>query len=373
MRILIDARVIQDHFPGIGRYAFNLIDALAPLLDGEALVLTAKDARNTRYDLARLDRHPNVERIPIDIPIVHPRSQTALPGLLRGLRPDVMHFLYNVRPLRVSAPSLLTLYDVIPRRFPNYFSPLTRWKIEGVQRLALRASQAFLSISQATARDFATFYGVAPERITVTPLAPDPIFHPRPSAALAAFRRRQGLPDVYLLYLGSNKPHKNLPRLVRAWKAALDAGLGQEAQLVIAGHWDPRYPEAREWAMTLGLVERVQFWGPVSGEDLPWLYGAARAFIFPSLYEGFGLPALEAMASGSPVGASRAPGLSEVVGESALTFDPTDIEAMAGVMLRLMRDAGLRSHLRKAGLARAAQFTWQRTARLTLEAYRALL
>ncbi len=370
MRLLIDARVIQDHFPGIGRYAFNLIDALAPLLPGDLLVLTARHARNTRYDLARLARHPNLTRIPTDIPIFHPHSQTALPGLMRDLRPDLIHFLYNVRPLRVPAPSLLTLYDVIPRRFPQYYPRLTRFKIEAIQRLAIRSSRGFLAISHATAADFTELYGISPERITVTPLAPDPVFRPRPPEVLAAFRQRLGLPDAYLLYLGSNKPHKNLPRLVRAWRAAMDAGLDAEARLVITGHWDERYPQAKELARSLGIEDSVRFLGPVSGDDLPLLYAAARAFIFPSQYEGFGLPALEAMASGTAVGASRAPGLSEVVGEAAITFDPASIPEMTQVILQLMGDAGLRARLRDAGLARAAQFTWQRTAELTLDAYR---
>ena len=372
MRIFIDARVIQDHFPGIGRYAFNLIDALAPISADELLVLVAEDARNTRYDLTRLARHPNVELIPTTIPIFHPRSQTALPGIIRGLRPDLAHFFYNVRPLRVAVPSLLTLYDVIPRRFPGYYPPATRLKIEIIQRLAIRRSRHFLAISQATAADFIRFYRVPQTRITVTPLAPDPIFHPRPPELLPPFRQRFNLPEAYLLYLGSNKPHKNLPRLMRAWREALDAGLDEHACLVIAGHWDDRYPQARELAASLGMASRVRFLGPVSGEDLPLLYAAARAFIFPSRYEGFGLPALEAMASGVPVGASRAPGLMEVVGDAALTFDPLSIQEMTQVILQLMMDDSQRAALRAAGLARASHFTWQRTARLTLEAYHRL-
>ena len=138
MRILIDARVLQDHFPGIGRYVFNLIDALAPQLEGELLALVAADAVNTRYDLARLTRHPNIRLITTDIPIFHRRSQTALPGVIRGLAPQLVHFPYNVRPLRINIPSVLTLYDVIPRRFPGYYPGLSRWKIEAIQRAAIR-------------------------------------------------------------------------------------------------------------------------------------------------------------------------------------------------------------------------------------------
>ncbi|HHB91166.1 MAG TPA: glycosyltransferase family 1 protein [Anaerolineae bacterium] len=370
MRILIDARVIQDHFPGIGRYAYNLLDALAPLLPGELLALTAQNARNTRYDLARLARHPNLHLIPTDIPIFHPRSQTALPGLIRDLHPDLVHFLYNVRPWRVAPPSLLTLYDIIPRRFPQYYPWLTRLKIEIIQRLAIHTSHHFLAISHSTAADFAEHDGIPRDRITITPLAPDPVFQPQPPEILTAFRQRRNLPENYLLYLGSNKPHKNLPRLIQAWRAALDMGLSEDAHLVIAGHWDARYPQAKQLAASLGISDRVQFLGPVSGEELPLLYAAARAFIFPSQYEGFGLPALEAMACGTPVGASRAPGLSEAVGDAALTFDPLSISEMTQVIHRLMTDTAEREKRRQAGLARAAAFTWQHTAELTLDAYR---
>jgi len=369
MRVLIDARVIQDHFPGIGRYTFNLIEALAPQLPGELLVLVDENAANTRYHLPKLARHPNVQLIPTDIPIFHWRSQTALPRLIARLGPDVVHFVYNVRPLRGGPLSVLTLYDVIPRRFPHYFSRLTRWKIEGIQRAALRASDAFVSISHSTAQDFAELYGVAREKIVVTPLAPDPVFHPRPIAEQVAFRQRLGLPEGYFLYLGSNKPHKNLPRLIRAW-AQIPKSKIRNLKLVLAGHWDARYPQAKELAAELGLQDSVRFLGPVAGADLPLLYASAQAFIFPSLYEGFGLPVLEAMASHVPVACSDAPGLSEVAGQAALTFDPADVDEMTRVIQQLLTDEPLREMLREKGIARAADFSWAETARLTLEAYR---
>ena len=372
MRILIDARVIQDHFPGIGRYVFNLIDALAPQLDGELLALIDARAANTRYDLARLARHSNVQIIETDIPIFGLRSQTALPGLIRNHAPDAVHFPYNVRPLRIGIPSLLTLYDVIPRRFPEYYPGLTRRKIEAIQRAAIRASDRFVAISHSTADDFVDLYGIRRDRITVTPLAPDPVFHPRDRGDLDAFRQRQRLPESYCLYLGSNKPHKNLPMLIRAWAQIPKSEIGN-SQLILAGHWDDRYPQARDLAASLGVTDSVRFLGPVSGGDLPQLYAAATAFIFPSRYEGFGLPVLEAMASGVPVACSRAPGLPEVAGDAALTFDPADVDEMTGVIQRLLTDDQLRETLRDQGIARSAAFSWAETARLTLEAYRKLV
>ncbi len=370
MRILIDARVIQDHFPGIGRYVYNLLLALAPQLKGTLLALVAARASNTRYDLAQLNRFPNVQLIPTDIPIFSWSGQTRLRQQIREYHPDVVHFPYHVHPYRLGIPSILTLYDVIPRRFPHYFSPLTRWKIELIQRAALHSAHAFLAISQSTAQDFMSLYRIPPERIVITPLAPDPIFHPRPTDVVTAFRQRLGLPRNYLLYLGSNKPHKNLIRLVQAWHNALNQGLDRDAMLVIAGHWDDRYPQPKSLVSRLGLQHRVRFLGAVSSEELPLLYAAAHAFIFPSLYEGFGLPVLEAMACGIPTGCSRAPGLIEVAGEAALTFDPTHIEDMTTTIVRLMTDERFRTTLRQRGLARAASFRWEDTARITLDSYR---
>ena len=373
MHILIDARVIQDHFPGIGRYVFNLISALAPQLDGELFVLVDTNAVNTRYDLSQFAQHRNIKLIPTKLSIFSWRSQVALPGLIQALSPDLVHFPYNVRPLRLDIPSILTLYDVIPRRFPEYFPRVTRWKIEIIQRAALRASDAFVVISQSTANDFHDLFGLPQEEIMVTPLAPDPVFHPRPPAELDAFRKQKNLSERYMLYLGSNKPHKNLPRLIRAWAKVSQRLKVKSQKLVVAGHWDARYPQAKELAAALGVSESVRFWGPVSGQDLPLLYAAARAFIFPSQYEGFGLPVLEAMASGVPVACSRAPGLTEVAGDAALFFNPISVDELANALYRLGTDESMRERLSRLGTERASDFSWKNTAQRTKQAYQKLM
>ncbi len=368
MRLLLDARTVQDRFPGIGRYVFNLVDALAGVHEGEIVLLVNPALPNSRYDLSALARHANVRLHPTDIPTFHLREQTELPRLIRSLRPDVVHLPYNVRPYRQSLPNVLTLFDVIPRRFPADYSLRARWTIELVQRLALRSATRFVAISQAAAADFTTLYGVSAAAITVTPLAADPLFAPQPAAAVAALRQRLHLPDRYLLYLGSNKPHKNLPRLIRAFAAATPQAPGTD--LVIAGAWDPRSPEARQLVVELGLEDAVRFLPNVSNADLPALYAGATAFVFPSLYEGFGLPVLEAMACGTPVACSNTSSLPEVAGEAAVLFDPMDVNEMATAIVRLLDDEGLRERLRERGRQQAARFTWQRTAELTLIAYR---
>lgn len=368
-RILLDGRTIQDRFPGIARYVYNLIDALAPSFDGEVVLVANPDLPNTRYDLARLTRHGNLRLHSTSIPTFHPREQTELPRLIRSLRPDLAHLPYNVRPYRPGLPNLLTLYDAIPRRYPAYYPRRTRWLIELLQRLAIRSAGAFVAISAATARDFRHFYRVPAERITLTPLAADPIFCPQPPDAISETRRRLALPERYLLYLGSNQPHKNLTALLAAWSILI--AQAPRPVLVIAGAWDPQHPESLQKAAPLGAS--VRFMRNVSAVDLPALYAGAECFVFPSLYEGFGLPVLEAMACGTPVACSHASSLPEVTGDAAFLFDPTRPEAIASALDRLLADPGLRADLSRRGQSQAATFSWQRTAAATLSAYRQLL
>ena len=368
MRLLFDARTLQDHFPGIGRYVFNLLRALAPLWEGEIWVLYCPDARNTRFDLAALTRHPNVHPIPVAVPVFHWREQTDLPRLIRVIGPDLAHLPYYVRPFRPGVPNLLTLFDTIPRRFPAGYPRPRRWLIELMQRLALRSADGFVAISQATAADFQELYGLPGDRITVTPLAADPVFRPQPPEVVAALRQRWRLDRPYVLYVGSHQPHKNLQRLLEAW-AGLDAG---ETMLVIAGAGDHRHAELRRRVEALGLAARVRLFADFPAAELPALYSGAACFVFPSLYEGFGLPVLEAMACGTPVACSRTSSLPEVAGEAARFFDPTDTAAIAAALDRLLADPTLRDELRQRGLARAATFSWARTAQATLAAYHRL-
>ncbi len=371
MRIFIDARTIQDHFPGIGRYVYNLIAALAPQTADEIIALVSARASNTRYDVSRLARHDNVRLLSSTIPVFHWREQIVLPRLIRRWQPDVVHFPYNVRPFWPGLPAVLTLYDTIPRRYPQIFGRGKRLQIELVQRLALRSSRGFVAISQATAADFQRFYGLAPARITITPLAADSIFRPQPPAAITSVRQRLGLPERYVLYVGSNKPHKNLPRLIEAYVRARRR-MPALPQLIIAGHWDDRYPQARVLAAQAGLEDEIRFIGPVGNDVLPALYAGATLFVFPSMLEGFGLPVLEAMASGTPVACSNRSSLPEVAGTAAAMFDPEDTEAIAASLIRCLGDADLRQHMRALGLQQAARFSWHDTAAATLSCYRSL-
>jgi glycosyltransferase involved in cell wall biosynthesis len=384
LRIAIDGRYVNDHFPGIGRYVYNLLLALGELDQPHNFaVLYNSELTNTRYDMAALARFPTLRLVATRQRPFSVGEQLALPRTLRSMQADLYHAPYYIRPYAsLPCPSITTLYDIIPRRFPNEVSPRARRLFDLLTRLAIRSSRHLLAISASARDDLSAAYSIPASQISVTPLAADPRFRPQPPEQIAAVRAKHNLPECYVLSLASNKPHKNLVSLVEAFAQLGDGGwqleVGRETpnpqpptpnpQLVIAGHWDPRYPEARAAAARLGLDDAVRFLPGVSEADLPALYGGAEVFVFPSRYEGFGLPPLEAMACGTPVLCCDTSSLPEVVGEAALRVAPTP-EALADGLRRLLTDDTLRAKLRAAGPRRAALFSWQTTAKTTLTVY----
>jgi alpha-1,3-rhamnosyl/mannosyltransferase len=413
---ILDARTATPHFPGIGRYVTNLARALVPLLTPDERLTMLYDPR---YPIS-LPLSEAVSAIPLAVSPFSLRQQWIIPHLLRSFQlpaSSVYHSPYIAMPYQPGVPALLTVYDLIPLRYPAHSTARARLLIRWMTRLALRTAKHVIAISEFTRRDFMAEFGLQPERITAVPLAADPAFSPQPPEAVAAVRARYALPERFVLYLGSNKPHKNLVRLVEAWQMA--NGKWQmanskwqiaDSRLVIAGAWDARYPEARERANALTTTDpassfQVPVWlGPVPEADLPALYSAATVFVFPSLYEGFGLPVLEAMACGTPVICSNTSSLPEVTSppsplsyqergiysplpsqgrgaggvgdcfteQAALLIDPLDTAALADAIRRVLSDDGLRAELRRRGLAQKAKFSWARTAQATLVVYRQL-
>jgi alpha-1,3-rhamnosyl/mannosyltransferase len=386
MRIIIDSRHVNNHFPGIGRYVYSLLRALTELPSPHRfVVLFHPDLPNTRFDMAALARNQALRLVPVRARPFSLAEQYVIPRLLRTSQADLYHAPYYVRPyVGLPCPSVVTLYDAIPHLFPAESDWRARLLFDTLTRLAIRASDRILAISASARDDLAAAYGIDPDRMAITPLAADERFRPQPQAAIDAVRERYDLPERYVLSLCSNKPHKNLVNLVTAFGIleASDLRLESEEQshvsnpqpsasaasLVIAGHWDPRYPEAREAARRLRIEHLVRFLGDVAEEDLPALYAGAEVFAFPSRYEGFGLPPLEAMSCGVPVLCCDTSSMPEVVGEAALRVAPTS-EALATGLSQLLKDTKLRATLRSAGLRQAARFSWQNTALATLAAY----
>lgn len=357
MNYTIDGRYIQDHFPGIGRYAFNLIDALARIAPQDRFIVLHNPAlKNTRFDFAALARYPNVELHRIDIPTFSIAEQYRLPFIIRRLSSALFYSPYLLKPYLSRVPSIVTLFDVIPLRLPETMSLHQRFIYRGLIQLAMRTSRRVIVPSLATRDDLAKF-GTR-EKIVVIPLAPDSRFAPPSRAAMDAMRQKYDLSGDYVLYLGSNKPHKNVALLMQAW-----AHIETNQTLVIAGHWDDRYASRiNHQKASIKIIRNVD------EVALPALYGGATLFVFPSRYEGFGLPPLEAMACGAPVACSNIPSLREVVGDAGIFFD-LNVDAMQKTLEHLLNDPGWRERLRERGLARAAQFSWERAARATLQVY----
>jgi alpha-1,3-rhamnosyl/mannosyltransferase len=374
LHVALDGRIITDRFPGIGRYAYHLAAALARRGDVAVTVLTDATAHSARYDLDALARqHPQLTLRPIEISSFTLAEQFRLAPVVRTLHADVWHSLYYIMPffgLSRYTPLALTVYDLIPLVLPHYWSSKHRLIFRTAHKLALRTARQIMTLSESARQDLRRFFGTAADRVHVTPGAVDENFQPAARAAIDSLRDRYSLRTPYVLYVGINKPPKNLVRLVEAFARVAPR---VEHACVIAGAWDARYPEAQQRALELQIDQRVRFLGPLADADLPALYSAADWFITASLYEGFGLPALEALACGTPVLCSNTSSLPEVVGDCGLLFDPTDVRSIAETLEQALADRALRERLRERGLQRAAQFTWDKTAALTLEIYRMML
>ena len=369
----IDSRFIQDHFPGIGRYTYNLIDALARVAPDSKFVVLHNPAlalRNTRYDIAALARYPNVELRRVDVPTFSLREQFQLP--ISNFQ--LLHSPYFIKPYFLGVPSLVTIFDLIPLLFPDDVpNARVRFVFRWAVRLAAQTAARVIVPSAATRDDLIARLRVPRAKIAVVPLAADARFASQAGAAITRVREKYALPERYVLYVGINKPHKNLAALIEAWARA-----ETDAALVIAGAWDARYTaeQGSGGAGGQSAIEnrksKTRFIHNVDDADLPALYAGATVFVMPSLYEGFGLTPLEAMACGAPVICSNAASLPEVVGDAALPVNPRNVEEIAQAIARVLDDAELRDELRAKSLVRAAQFSWERAARETLEVYRSI-
>jgi glycosyltransferase involved in cell wall biosynthesis len=293
-------------------------------------------------------------------------EQALLPRMARRAGVDLVHSLASTAPARGRFKRVVTVHDLIYARFPEAHAGVRDLGMRVLVPLAVRRAHRVTADSQSTRRDLIELLHARPESIDVVPLGLGSTRHHTPAPA-AQVRERLGLGErPVVLSLSAKRPHKNLEALI----GALARVPAERRPVVVL----PGYPTAheavlRERAAARGVAEDVRFLAWVSAEDLEGLWGLAQAFVYPSLYEGFGLPVLEAMARGVPVACSNASSLPEVAGEAALLFDPHDEVAIAAALERLLSEPALREDLRARGLERAKEFTWERTARLTLQSY----
>jgi len=290
-----------------------------------------------------------------------------LPARARSAGADLIHAPGLRVPLRPPVPLVATIYDVIPLIFPRLFRRRDVIVLSAYFRRIARAAHVILTISEQSQHDIHTRLGVPKERIVVTYLAANAVFAPRSADRVRATCERLGIRMPYFLCVGTIEPRKNLSRVMEAF-AQLRLR-GSPHRLVLVGKAGPLAAPILAAATRLGLDDTVQFTGFVAEEDLATLYSGATAFVYPALYEGFGLPPLEAMSCGCPVITSNCSSLPEVVGAAGLQVDPYDVPALTAAMERLMTDHALADELRHQGLERASGFTWQRCIEQTALAY----
>lgn len=292
-------------------------------------------------------------------------EQLALPVVLRTIGAELVHGPVFVGPLLSSCPMVITIHDLSFIRFPALFRPANRLYLSVMTRLSARRARRLIAVSAWTAAETTGLLGIPSERISVIYHGVDPAFRPLPSDEVAEFRHRMGLPPRFILCVGTLEPRKNLVRLVEAFARIRDRQVG----LILVGGKGWFYEELFARIEALDLQERVVCAGYVDNEALPLWYNAATLLAYPSLYEGFGLPVLEAQACGTPVLTSNASSLPEAAGDAAVMVPPDDVEALTAALDMLLSDEALREELRERGLRHAAQFSWQRTALETARVY----
>lgn len=375
MRVAVDARpAVAPDRTGIGQYTWELLRHLPRVDPGTNYAAWYLNARGMVGGPRRFLQEiaaPNLAERWIPIParwFDRLSHRFDLPRVEWFVRFDVLFAPNFIPPPTRARELVVTVHDLAFRRFPETAPHGTRWWLGRLDR-AIAGAARIIAVSESTRRDLLELYGVPPERVVVIPHGVDrDVFRPASAEELEAVRRRFGIDGPYLLSLGGIEPRKNLPGLVRAF-AALPPGL--RPVLVIAGAgvaWNPEGGRLLDEA--LGEVprevrRRIVLVGYVAGGDKAILIGGAEALVYPSLYEGFGLPVLEAMACGTPVLTSDVSSLPEVAGGAAVLVDPRDLDSIRDGMERLLADDGLRGRLAQAGMARAAGFSWTETARRT--------
>jgi len=384
-RVAVNAWFWASSTSGSGQYVRHLVPALATeaALELEIVLVAPRGWIPDLNEAVRSLNLPNVNTYLVEGTRYLPPAmakvwfeQIAFPAACSRLSADLAHVPYWAPPYRPTVPTIVTIHDLIPLLLPEYRRGLFVGLYTALVSRAVRSAASVLTDSEAARRDITRHLALPAEHLNVINLAADKRFSPDIAPGDAAIRRRYDLPEHYTLYLGGFDVRKDVRTILQAWQRAGPV-IGTQWPLVIAGRLPERdsafAPDPRRQARELGVDDTsIRFPGFVEEADKPALYRSALSFVFPSRYEGFGLPPLEAMACGTPVICCRAASLPEVVGEGGMLEAPGDASGIASAMIALATDPELRSVLRPRALRQAAKFGWARTARETLAVYRAL-
>jgi glycosyltransferase involved in cell wall biosynthesis len=366
MRIAFDGTTLTPGRTGVGYYAEHLLQHLAREVanTGDEIVVVSNKPIDTQAPLPPHVRVHDGHRFPIRIGWMQMRAARAL----EALRPDVAHFTNGMIPIGSPVATVVTVHDMSLRLYPRCH-PLRRLLLNRpLMHLAIRQASSIVTVSHSARRDLLRLHGVAADRVSVVHEAASPVFRPLSDRArLDDIRARYGLPPRFILYVGAIEPRKNLTRLMTAFAQARRAGIPHH--LVCAGPYGWASRDLAGRIERLGIARAVHFTGYVPFDHLPAIYNLGDFFVFPSLYEGFGLPVVEAMACGIPVLTSNTSSLGEIAGDAAETIDPIDTDAMAAAILRLATDPDLRRDRAERGLRRARSFSWEQSAKEMLAVY----
>jgi glycosyltransferase involved in cell wall biosynthesis len=374
MRIAINGWFWDQPHTGSGQYTRQLLTHLLQIAPEHEYILVTPEGsqRVTGQRVTRnsslVTRKPGLRKVWFE--------QVTFPRACRRLGADLAHVPYWGSPLSPTVPTLVTIYDLIPLLLPEYRGNVLVRTYTGLVQSAATSAVLVLTDSEASKRDIVAHLGLPEDRVRVVYLAADPALSPEPSPDDDVIRAHYGLPDEYVLYLGGFDVRKNLVGLLQTWTFA-EGPVGEHMPLVIAGRL-PQHstftPDPRRIARALEIDPKtLLFPGPILEEHKPAVYRGAVCFLFPSRYEGFGLPPLEALSCGVPVVGSDASSIPEVVGDAGILVPPDDTRHMAGALIAVVTEPELRDQLSARTLAQAARFSWEKTARQTLAAYEEVL
>jgi glycosyltransferase involved in cell wall biosynthesis len=365
MRIAFDGTTLMAGRTGVGYYTEHLLQHLAQEAPDDELIVVSNRSVDTIGPLPSNVRVESSWRTPRIV-----WMQTQAPRILRQLKVSVAHFTNGMVPLASRVPTVVTIHDMSLTMYPQYHPPRRVLLNRPLVDLAARRADAVVTVSQSAKRDIVRLYGLDPTRVHVVHEAAAPAFKPvRDAAALERVRARYRLADRFILYVGTIEPRKNLPGLLEGFARRRNSG-DLPHQLVCAGPYGWLSRDIERRIERLGIGGAVRFTGYVPFDDLPTLYSLAEMFVFPSVYEGFGLPVIEAMACGTPVITGHAGALAEVAGGAVERVERPDPAALGDAIAALAHNPVRRDHLSALGLQRAQMFSWQRAARETLNIYR---
>ena len=370
MHIGLDGYPLCEPLTGVGHYTFELARALARNYPKSQFELIAP----FKFDAfvlgqTQCENLPNLKLINLNLSSVRGRWWSLdLPRYIRRAALDLFHGTNYELPLWNRRRSVVTVHDLSSLRYPELHRKQLARRMRRRLPLTVKLAKAIITPTQAIKQELCAHLKVKPAKVTAIHEAPRASFSPVSREAAAHVRKRLGIEDDFLLFVGTLEPRKNLVTLLKAY-AQMVRDTPFHPQMVVAGGEGWLMDETFAMMRDEDVHERLCLTGYLNDDDLGALYSSCRAFIYPSLYEGFGLPPLEAMASGAPVISSWTPALAETVGDTAILFDPWDIQSLARAMVALLADESRRADLIEKGRAHAANFSWQRTAELTYDVY----